>query len=147
MYFVKKPFIFQSGFTLIEVMVTVVIVAILAAIAMPSYTHYIQRANIKAAQSDLVALGLVYENFYQRNLSYPSTDYSSTSALTNATTGFPQWSPTKQDVFEFSAAHTENNKGYTLTATAKSSSNLNGCSFSINEKNIRTINNCHGVTW
>ena len=53
------------GFTLIELMITVVIVAILAAIALPSYQNYIKRTNIKAAQTDLVALSLVFENYYR----------------------------------------------------------------------------------
>ncbi|WP_308469334.1 type IV pilin protein [Acinetobacter guerrae] len=137
----------QIGFTLIELMFVVVILAILTAIAMPSYANYIKRANIKAAQSDLVALGLVYENFYQRNLSYPSVNFVSTSALMDSNTGFPQWAPSKTDIFEFSSNSTRSGKGYTLTATAKNDSNLSGCSLSINEKNIRTANNCGNVTW
>lgn len=125
-------------------MITVVIIAILAAIAMPTYTNYIKRSNIKAAQSDLVTLGLVYENFYQRNLSYPSTSYTSTATLKS---DFAQWSPSKEDFFEFSTTAAADLKGYTLTATAKNAANLPGCVFSINEKNVRTINNCNGVTW
>ena len=134
----------QLGFTLIEVMITVVIIAILAAIAMPTYTNYIKRSNIKAAQSDLVTLGLVYENFYQRNLSYPSTSYTSTATLKS---DFAQWSPTKEDFFEFSTTTTSDHKSYTLTATAKNSTNLKGCVLSINEKNARTATSCNGVTW
>jgi type IV pilus assembly protein PilE len=41
----------SGGFTLIEVMVTVAIIAILAAVAYPSYQNYIIRANRSAAQS------------------------------------------------------------------------------------------------
>jgi type IV pilus assembly protein PilE len=41
----------EGGFTLIELMITVAIVGILAAVAYPSYTQYIVRAKRSAAQS------------------------------------------------------------------------------------------------
>jgi len=46
----------NSGFTLIELMITVVIIAILVAVAYPSYTRYIARSNRTAAQSYLMDL-------------------------------------------------------------------------------------------
>ena len=46
----------QRGFTLIELMVTVVIICILAAVAYPSYTQYLVRNNRSAAQTYLVEL-------------------------------------------------------------------------------------------
>ena len=133
------------GFTLIELMITVVIVAILAAIALPSYQNYIKRANIKAAQTDLVALSLVFENYYQRNLSYPNQDYSNTSELSV----FPQWSASKTDIFEFSSKKVDSGKGYELIATAKDSSNLVGCVLKITNTNSRTATtSCDGrTTW
>lgn len=133
------------GFTLIELMITVVIVAILAAIALPSYQNYIKRANIRAAQTDLVALSLVFENYYQRNLSYPNQDYANTSALS----AFPQWSASKTDIFEFSSKKVDGGKGYELYATANRSSNLANCELKITNTNQRTATtSCDGkTTW
>lgn len=133
----------SSGFTLIELMITVAIVAILAAIALPAYGNYIKRANVKLAQSDLVSLGLVFENYYQRNLSYPNQNYTNTTALTSA---FTQWSPSKTDIFEFSSASTATT--YTLTVEGKTGTNLSGCTLTIDNTNARTADSdCAGTTW
>lgn len=50
----SKQFI-QAGFTLVEVMIVVAIVAILAAIALPSYQVYREKADLAQAQTDLIA--------------------------------------------------------------------------------------------
>lgn len=51
-----RPGIHARGFTLIEVMIVVVIVAILAAVALPSYERYIIRANRADAQKLMIAV-------------------------------------------------------------------------------------------
>jgi type IV pilus assembly protein PilE len=43
----------RNGFTLIEVMIVVAIVAVLAAIALPNYSYYVQRAKIIEATTAL----------------------------------------------------------------------------------------------
>jgi len=60
----------RSGFTLIEVMVTVAIIAILASIALPLYTDYVRRGKITEATSALLALKTKMEQFYLDNRSY-----------------------------------------------------------------------------
>lgn len=46
----------QAGFTLIELMVTVVVVAIFASIAVPSFTHLVQTMRVKSAANQLYDL-------------------------------------------------------------------------------------------
>ena len=54
------------GFTLIELMIAVAVVAILAAIAWPSYANYVLRSKVRLAQGDLAALVANVENHRQR---------------------------------------------------------------------------------
>jgi prepilin-type N-terminal cleavage/methylation domain-containing protein len=61
------------GFTLIELMVTVAIVAILAAIAYPSYRDYVLRGRIVDASNGLSVMRANMERYFQDNRTYLST--------------------------------------------------------------------------
>jgi type IV pilus assembly protein PilE len=58
------------GFTLIELMIVVAVVAILGAIALPAYRDYIQRGKITEATSGLSELRLRAEKWFADNRSY-----------------------------------------------------------------------------
>ena len=59
-----------AGFTLLELMVVVVIAAVLAAIAIPSYQAYTARAYKSKAQSEMLKIAERLENYKGKQLSY-----------------------------------------------------------------------------
>ena len=62
----------QRGFTLLELMIVVVIIAILSAIALPSYTKYVQRTRRSDGQSALLNAQQAEEKFFFRCNRYGS---------------------------------------------------------------------------
>lgn len=60
----------SAGFTLIELMIVVVIVAIFAAIAIPSYQEYVRRAVASQAQQEMQRLATLLDRHKARNFSY-----------------------------------------------------------------------------
>lgn len=83
-----KPINKQKGFTLIELMIVVAIIGILAAVAIPQFSSYRQKAFNSACQSDIRTLKLTQEAFYSDNQNYGVTAASGTGAGA-ATLGTP----------------------------------------------------------
>jgi len=71
---VQKPRAAQSGFTLIEIMVVVVILGILAAIVVPKVMDRPDSARITKARQDIRALEGALNLYKLDNYTYPSTD-------------------------------------------------------------------------
>lgn len=61
------------GFTLVELSIAIAILAILTAIAVPSYSSYRERVRVNQATSDIVALGAVIKLYEMDNRTYPAT--------------------------------------------------------------------------
>jgi len=60
----------RNGFTLVELMITVAVVAILAMIAVPSYTQYIRRGNRTDATKTMQLDAQALERCYSQTFSY-----------------------------------------------------------------------------
>lgn len=60
----------NHGYTLIELMIVVVIVAIFAAIAMPSYQYFVAKTYEKEAQAEMQKLSERLENYKGKQLTY-----------------------------------------------------------------------------
>lgn len=98
-----------QGFTLIELMVTVAIVAILAAVALPAYSRYITRSRIPEATANLAAWQTKMEQWFQDSQTYQNA----------AGTGCGVAAPTSS-YFSFSCSATSAT-AYTLTASGADS--------------------------
>lgn len=118
-----------EGFTLIELMVTVAILGILAAIAYPSYTGYIQRSRITEATNNMATMRVQLEQYYQDNRNYGS---SATACGNNIGT-------LDGDAFSVScnwgAGGTD--QTYLLTATGKAARGMAGFIFTLDSSNNR----------
>jgi type IV pilus assembly protein PilE len=116
----------ERGFTLIEVMITVAIVAILAAVALPSYTAYVQRSRVPPALDALSSVATRLEQRYQDTGNYGNVA-GTACGVTTANT----------DNFTISCAldGTVGVQGYLLTATG--SGPVAGYAYTLNHQGAR----------
>ncbi len=131
----------QHGFTLIELMVTVVIVSILTAIALPAYNNYVLRGKLTEAFTNLANLRVQLEQFYQDNRNYGSSA-AACGIDGSGNTIVPMPSTPTVKYFTYSCnwgagagAGTSANQFFTVTATGVATGNTNGFAFTIDQSN------------
>jgi len=123
----------QGAFTLIEVMITVAIIGILAAVALPSYRDYILRGQLVDATNLLAAGQANMERYFQDN-----RKYSSVSASINPPCAVTQGAFTQ-------SCSTLTDTAFVLTALGSGSTSA--FRYTVNEQGARTTVIAAGGPW
>ena len=117
-----------AGFTLIEAMITVAIIGILAAVALPSYRDYILRGHLTDASNGLATIRAQMERHFQDNRTYATVGAFTTPCA--AAAGSRTF-----NLFVVSCSGTPTGTAFTLQAVG--SGTATGFTFTITEADVR----------
>lgn len=113
-----------GGFTLLELMILIGVIAIFAVIALPSYNAYVTRSKLREAQTGLATYYVRMEQFFQDNRNYGSG---------HCAVAPPSGTVAKN--FSFSCAL--NGTGYIAKAVGMPELSTQGFTFTVDEVNTR----------
>lgn len=125
----------QQGFTLTEVMVTLGMVAIISAVALPSYSGYVARSKVPPGLEALASTATRLEQYYQDTGSYGTASTCANGMVM----------PKPSDYYgTVSCSTTSSGQGFDLTITGTGA--LVGYKYSINHRGERkTLEHPKGV--
>ncbi len=120
----------QAGFTLLELMITVVMVAILVTLALPGYRAYVIRAHRSEGIDALMAAAVCQERIFSRTNVYAPGECVG---------------PTANNYYNITVATQNNNQEFTLTATPQSGQDEDSCgALSVDQRGARQANGSGG---
>lgn len=129
----------SPGFTIIELMITVAIIAFLAAIALPAYNDYAKRAKLTEAFTSLSAFRVRMEQYYQDNRKYDGPGLNGCGAAA------PAGNDAKYFDYECTPAVSPA-QTYSVKATGIATQGLTNFVYTLNEKNDRATTTV-GTDW
>lgn len=109
----------QRGFTLVELVIVIVIIAILTSIALPAYRDYVLRGRLTEAFSGLATLQTQAEQYWSDNRTYLGYSVPATYNTAN---------------FNFTASNLSQT---TFLITATGGASIGGATYSIDQNNTR----------
>lgn len=123
----------SQGFTLIELLIVVAIVAIISAVAYPSYQDSVLKSRRSEALADLINMQLEQENFRMINTAYANAFGAGSNDVKQPVSDYYNYKITDTTA-----------TNYTLTATAKSTQlKDSGClEMTLNEAGNKTPATC-----
>lgn len=131
-YLMKK---LSDGFTLIEVMIVVAIIAILAAIALPAYQNHIRRSDRATAQAKMLEIAGLLENNYLQRGQYVGTFIQAV----NADNTLNRSLSSGDTRYNLAITPTTNSQVYTITATPRGAQASDRCgALTLNSANQKT---------
>jgi type IV pilus assembly protein PilE len=130
----------NRGFTLVEVLITVAILSILAAIAVPSYQRYVQRTKVQEPITGLADLRVKMEQYFLDNRRYDGY----VDATCNLMSGGGAAIPGKY----FSYACASDVTTFTITADGLAAQGMGGYQYTVDQANVKssTLPNLAKVT-
>ncbi len=126
-----------SGFTIIELLITVTIISVLVALALPSYTDYVTRSKFTEAWAQLADLRVKMEQYYLDNRRYSTNAGGGTCGVPGGNTPMTQGTKYFDFVCASSTPNAAGDQAYTLTAQGKDAESLTGIAFTIDQSNTK----------
>ena len=122
-------------------MVALAIATLLAVITVPAYRDHIMRSRIPEATSGLLLTAMRLEQFYQDNRAYgPTAATTCGNAAANALV------IADSKYFDYSCTTSNSGQNYTITATGKSSSTVNGYAYTLGDSGAKGTTQYAGTT-
>ena len=122
----NAPSFDARGFTLIELMIAAAVIAILAAVAIPSYKNYVTRGKLTQATGLMAGLATELQQYYQDNRTYVGAC---------GTTGLASLPPASASAFTFSCTLAATT--FSISAAGNTGTGVAGFTYTLDQNGNR----------